>query len=48
MICVAVIIALIRHIVLIVATIPGVIGHESAVGAFALAFIIISDAEVWF
>ena len=39
-ICVAVVIALIGHIVLIVSAVPGVIEHESAVGAFALALVI--------
>lgn len=39
-ICVAVAIALIGHIVLIVSAVPGVIEHESAVGAFALALVI--------
>jgi POT family proton-dependent oligopeptide transporter len=39
-ICVAVVIALIGHIVLIVAAVPGVIEHKSAIGAFAIALII--------
>jgi len=39
-ICVAVVIALIGHIVLIVSAVPGVIEHDSAIGAFALALVI--------
>lgn len=39
-ICVAVVIALIGHIILIVAAVPGVIEHSSAVGAFAVALIV--------
>lgn len=39
-ICVAVIIALIGHIILIVPSIPGVIEHKSAVGAFAVGLVV--------
>jgi POT family proton-dependent oligopeptide transporter len=39
-ICVAVVITLIGHIMLIVCAIPGVNEHKSVVGAFALALII--------
>ncbi|RDB16581.1 putative peptide transporter ptr2 [Hypsizygus marmoreus] len=39
-ICIAVIVALIGHIILIVAAIPGVIEHTSAVGAFSVALIV--------
>ncbi|KAJ7582545.1 POT family-domain-containing protein [Mycena floridula] len=39
-ICVAVFIALIGHIILIVAAVPGVIEHKSAVGAFIVAILV--------
>ncbi|KAG5638605.1 hypothetical protein H0H81_011495 [Sphagnurus paluster] len=39
-ICIAVAIALIGHIILIIPSIPGIIEHESAVGAFAVALIV--------
>ncbi|KAF8066511.1 peptide transporter PTR2A [Lyophyllum atratum] len=39
-ICIAVFIALIGHIILIVAAVPGVIEHSSAVGAFVVALIV--------
>ena len=45
-ICVAVAVALIGHIVLIISAVPGVIEHESAVGAFALALVIMGFG--WF
>ncbi|KAJ6616047.1 POT family-domain-containing protein [Mycena sp. CBHHK59/15] len=38
--CVAVVIALIGHIILIVAGVPGVIEHKSAVGAFIVALLV--------
>ncbi|KAF9004364.1 POT family-domain-containing protein [Cyathus striatus] len=39
-ICIAVVVALIGHILLIVAAIPGIIEHKSAVGAFVAAIIV--------
>ncbi|KAF8638638.1 hypothetical protein AX17_002063, partial [Amanita inopinata Kibby_2008] len=39
-ICVAVVIALVGHIILIVSAVPGVIEHKSAIGAFAVALIV--------
>jgi hypothetical protein len=39
-IAIAVFVALIGHIILIVAAVPGVINHSSAVGAFAVALIV--------
>lgn len=39
-ICWAVFIALIGHIILIVAAVPGVIEHQSAIGAFSVALIV--------
>ncbi|TFK37850.1 POT family-domain-containing protein [Crucibulum laeve] len=39
-ICIAVMIALVGHIILIVAAVPGVIEHQSAVGAFAVALLV--------
>ncbi|KAG5644425.1 hypothetical protein DXG03_008520 [Asterophora parasitica] len=39
-ICIAVFVALIGHIILIIPVIPGIIEHESAVGAFAVALIV--------
>ncbi|TFK37848.1 POT family-domain-containing protein [Crucibulum laeve] len=39
-ICIAVLIALVGHIILIISAIPGVIEHKSAAGAFAVALIV--------
>jgi POT family proton-dependent oligopeptide transporter len=39
-ICVAVVIALLGHIILIIPALPGVIEHQSAIGAFVVALII--------
>jgi len=39
-ICVAVVIALIGHVILIVSALPGVIEHKSATGVFIVALIV--------
>ena len=39
-ICIAVVIALIGHVILIVSALPGVIEHKSAVGIFFIALIV--------
>jgi POT family proton-dependent oligopeptide transporter len=39
-ICIAVFVALLGHIILVVAAVPGVIEHTSAVGAFAVALVV--------
>ncbi|KAF8964521.1 peptide transporter PTR2A [Flammula alnicola] len=39
-ICVAVAIALVGHIILVIAAIPGIIDHQSAIGAFCVALIV--------
>lgn len=39
-ICVAVVIALIGHVILIVSALPGVIEHKSAAGVFTVALIV--------
>lgn len=39
-ICVAVVIALIGHVILIVSAVPGVIEHKSATGIFIVALIV--------
>lgn len=39
-ICIAVFVALIGHIILIIAAVPGVIEHQSAIGAFIVALIV--------
>ena len=40
-ICVAVVVALIGHVILIVSALPGVIEYESAAGVFIVALIVI-------
>lgn len=40
-ICVAVFVALIGHVILVIAAVPGVIEKSSAIGAFAVALIVI-------
>lgn len=44
-ICVAVFVTLIGHILLIVAAVPGVIEHQSAIGAFVVALIVMGLGE---
>ena len=39
-ICVAVVIALIGHVILIVSALPGIIEHKSATGIFIVALIV--------
>ncbi|KAF9456664.1 POT family-domain-containing protein [Collybia nuda] len=40
-ICIAILVALVGHIILIVSAVPGVINHPSAIGAYVVALIII-------